>query len=131
LLHKADLTLSLTSDSTNTHGDSRVGRQENVVGNDILNFANPGALLGLLKRWEGAKEGSLDCVKFILAMPNADINAPGLKKVGHLYRAAIDQRLEIVRYFLENEHHEPDLHQANGLYANGATALFGGNGRQR
>jgi hypothetical protein len=74
---------------------------------------------------EGAKEGSLDCVKFILAMPNADINAPGLKRVSHLYRAAIDQRLEVVQFILENEHCEPDLHQANGLYANGATALFG------
>ena len=74
---------------------------------------------------EGAKEGSLDCVKFILAMPNVDINAPGPKKVGHLYRAAIEQQLEIVRYILENEDHQPDLHQANGLYANGATALFG------
>jgi hypothetical protein len=74
---------------------------------------------------EGAKTGSLECVEFILAMPNADINAPGIQKVGHLYRAAIDQQVEIVRYFLENEQHKPDLHQANGLYANGGTALFG------
>jgi hypothetical protein len=74
---------------------------------------------------EASKEGSLDCVKFILTIPGADINAPNLKKVGHLYRAAIDQRLDVVRYMLENEEYKPDLHQANRLYTNGATALFG------
>jgi ankyrin repeat protein len=74
---------------------------------------------------EAAHKGSLDCVKFILEMPNADINAPVFKNVGHLYIAAIGQQLDIMRYFLENDQHEPHIQQANGLYANGATALFG------
>jgi ankyrin repeat protein len=71
----------------------------------------------------GAKAGSVDCVRVILEMSDADINALGFKMVSHLYRAAIDNRLEIVRYLVEN--HKPDLHQASGLYANGPTALFG------
>jgi ankyrin repeat protein len=69
-----------------------------------------------------AKSGAVECLKLLLALPGADIDEPGFKKVGHLYRAAIDKQVEVVRYILE--HHQPDLHQGNGLYANGGTALF-------
>ncbi|KAF2491218.1 ankyrin [Lophium mytilinum] len=72
---------------------------------------------------EAAKTDTVETAKFFFAMPGADVNTPGLKKVGHLYRAAIDEKLDMVRYLLEN--HKPDLHQGNGLYANGGTALFG------
>ncbi|MCJ1434858.1 hypothetical protein MMC27_004228 [Xylographa pallens] len=72
---------------------------------------------------EAAANGSMDCVRLMIEKYGANPNQHRISSgIQPLYRAASNNKTEIVRYLLED--HKADIHLGNGRFATGPTALW-------
>ncbi|KAE9375866.1 ankyrin [Stipitochalara longipes BDJ] len=70
-----------------------------------------------------AQHGSLSSAKILLEEHDADVNFVDQRFTAPLYVAAASNHISVVKYILEIRGEKINLQEANGLWANGPTAL--------
>jgi ankyrin repeat protein len=70
-----------------------------------------------------AQHGSLSCTKLLLREHNADVNFLDQRFTTPIYVAAAGNHVSLVKYMLGIQGENINLHEANGIWANGPTAL--------